>query len=74
MTAAADRVALEASWKTALLTEFDKPYMRKLREFLLAEKRARKVVYPPGGEMFAALDLTPIEPGVFRVQARANPV
>ena len=61
MTAAADRVALEASWKTALLTEFDKPYMQKLREFLVAEKRARKVVYPPGGEMFAALDLTPIE-------------
>ena len=61
MSAASDRVVLEASWKAALLAEFDKPYMQKLREFLLAERQARKVVYPRGSEMFAALDLTPVE-------------
>ncbi|MDE0350748.1 MAG: uracil-DNA glycosylase [Gammaproteobacteria bacterium] len=61
MSAAADRVVLEASWKAALLAEFDKPYMQKLREFLLAERQSRKVVYPRGSEMFAALDLTPVE-------------
>ena len=60
MSEAADRVALEASWKTPLLPEFEKPYMRQLREFLLAEKRARKVVYPKGSEIFAALNLTPL--------------
>ena len=60
MSETADRVALEPSWKAALLAEFEKPYMRQLREFLLAEKRARKTVYPKGGEIFAALNLTPL--------------
>ena len=60
MSEAAERVVLEPSWKTALLPEFEKPYMRQLREFLLAEKRARKVVYPKGSEIFAALNLTPL--------------
>lgn len=60
MSEAADRVVLEDSWKTALLPEFEKPYMRQLREFLLAEKRSRKVVYPKGSEIFAALNLTPL--------------
>ena len=61
MSEAADRVALEPSWKAALLPEFGKPYMRQLREFLLEEKRARKVVYPRGSEIFAALNLTPLD-------------
>ena len=60
MSEAADRVGLQPSWKTPLLPEFEKPYMRQLREFLLAEKRARKVVYPKGSEIFAALNLTPL--------------
>lgn len=54
-------VALEASWKDALLPEFDKPYMRRLRAFLLEEKRSRRVVFPKGAEIFAALNLTPID-------------
>lgn len=60
MSEAADRVVLEPSWKTPLLPEFEKPYMRQLREFLLAERQARKVVYPKGSEIFAALNLTPL--------------
>ena len=60
MSEVADRVVLEPSWKTALLPEFEKPYMRQLRDFLLAEKRARKVVYPKGSEIFTALNLTPL--------------
>ena len=60
MSEAADRVVLEPSWKSALLPEFEKPYMRQLRDFLLSEKRARKVVYPKGSEIFAALNLTPL--------------
>ena len=55
-----DRIHLEASWKSALLGEFEKPYMGELREFLAAEKRAGKEIFPPGGEIFAALDLTPL--------------
>jgi uracil-DNA glycosylase len=55
-----DKVQLEASWKSALLVEFEKPYMSELRSFLAAEKRAGKEIFPPGREMFAALDLTPL--------------
>jgi uracil-DNA glycosylase len=40
--------------------EFDKPHMARLREFLVEEKR-RFRVYPPGSEIFAALDRTPFE-------------
>ncbi|MDE0007344.1 MAG: uracil-DNA glycosylase, partial [Gammaproteobacteria bacterium] len=57
----ADRIALTDSWKAALLGEFQAPYMRKLREFLLAEKRARKIVHPKGGDIFAALNATALD-------------
>ena len=58
---AADRVVLNDSWKRVLLDEFDKPYMRNLRAFLVKEREARKTIYPRGSEIFAALDLTPID-------------
>jgi uracil-DNA glycosylase len=58
---AADRVVLHDSWKRVLLPEFDKAYMRELRTFLANEKAAKKVIYPRGPEIFAALDLTPLE-------------
>jgi uracil-DNA glycosylase len=57
----ADRVVLHDSWKRVLLPEFDKAYMRELRTFLANEKAAKKVIYPRGPEIFAALDLTPLE-------------
>ena len=49
-------VQLEASWLALLADQFELPYMRQLREFLLAQKRAGKVVYPAGESMFAALN------------------
>ena len=58
---AADRVVLHDSWKRVLRSEFDKPYMRELRAFLAAEKAAKKMIYPRGPEIFAALDLTPLD-------------
>jgi uracil-DNA glycosylase len=59
--AAADRVRLDPSWRTRLAAEFETPAMRALGEFLRAEKRAGKVIHPPGPEIFAALDRTPFE-------------
>lgn len=59
--ASAGRLRLEPSWKAVLADEFEQGYMRKLRDFLAAEKQRRKVIYPPGAEMFAALDLTPLD-------------
>ena len=52
-------IRLEASWKRRLESEFGQPYMIALREFLLERKRAGAVVYPPGPEIFNALDSTP---------------
>ena len=56
-----DKVRLEPSWKARLLREFSQPYMHDLRAFLKKEISARKVIYPRGGEYFAALDHTPFE-------------
>lgn len=58
---AEDRVRLESSWKDVLRDEFEQPYMNRLRSFLLDEKRAGKKIFPPGDEIFAALDKTPLE-------------
>ncbi|MCF8466886.1 MAG: uracil-DNA glycosylase [Sneathiella sp.] len=52
---------LEKSWLEQLRAEFDKPYMRALRQFLAAEKAAGKVIYPPGAEIFSALNSTPFD-------------
>jgi uracil-DNA glycosylase len=57
----ADRIRLEDSWKRRLLPEFEEPYMQELRAFLAEEKARRRVIYPPGPEIFAALDTTPLE-------------
>jgi len=57
----AERVRLEESWKQVLAQEFEESYMVRLREFLQNEKRQRKVIYPKGEEIFAALDTTPLD-------------
>ncbi|NHN85044.1 uracil-DNA glycosylase [Acetobacter musti] len=53
-------IRLDESWREALQTEFDAPYMKALREFLVAEKKAGKVIFPKGSDIFRALDLTPL--------------
>ena len=54
-------IKLHPSWLGELKSEFDSPYMKTLRSFLLAEKEAGKRIFPKGGEWFRALDLTPLE-------------
>lgn len=61
MSDGTDRVQLEAGWKAELERAFAAPYMKQLRSFLVAQKRAGREVYPPGPEMFAALNLTPFD-------------
>ena len=56
-----DRVRLEASWKAHVGAQFERPQMQALAEFLRAEKRAGKVIFPPGPRIFAALDATPFD-------------
>ena len=52
-------IRLHPEWFAALGGEFDEPYMQALRAFLLKRKQAGAAVYPPGGQIFNALDSTP---------------
>jgi len=54
------KIDLHPEWLAVLGAEFDQPYMQKLRAFLLARKQAGATVYPPGPEMFNALNSTPL--------------
>ena len=56
-----DRVKLDVSWKARVGVQFERPGMQALADFLRAEKRAGKVIYPPSPQIFAALDTTPFE-------------
>lgn len=54
-------IRLEASWLGRLRAEFGQPYMQQLRAFLQHEKQAGKHIYPPGSQIFNALDSTLFE-------------
>ena len=54
-------VRIEQSWKRALAEEFEKPYFASLVRFLHQEKAAGKIIFPPGGQIFRAFDLTPLD-------------
>ncbi len=56
-----DRVRLEPGWKARIGGYLERPEMQALAVFLRAEKRAGKVIYPPGPEIFAAFDHTPFD-------------
>lgn len=54
-------VKIEESWKRALAPEFEKPYFQELARQLHEEKRAGRVIYPPGPLIFNAFNLTPFD-------------
>ena len=54
-------VRIEASWKTHLAGQFAAPHMKTLSRFLRDEKAAGKRIYPPGGQIFYAFELTPFD-------------
>ena len=60
-TAEAERIRLEPSWKAHLGDYLERPDMRALADFLRSEKRAGKVLYPPGPEIFNAFAHTPFD-------------
>ena len=55
------RVKLEASWRARVGDYLSRPDMERLSEFLRAELRAGKTIYPPPRRIFAALDATPFD-------------
>ena len=51
-------IKIEASWKNQLKEEFTTPHMIALSKFLRQEKLIGKKIYPPGGKIFNAFNLT----------------
>lgn len=58
MNAESNTVQLSPSWLRRLEQEFQQPYMQTLKKFLADEKALGKVIFPPGKEMFNALNST----------------
>ena len=54
-------IQLEDSWLAILRQEFEQPYMQQLRQFLQAEKDRRKIIFPPGKQIFHAFNTTSFE-------------
>ncbi|MGY6632099.1 MAG: uracil-DNA glycosylase [Wenzhouxiangella sp.] len=53
-------IQLHPEWLDVLRPQFEQPYMAELKAFLKARKQAGAEVYPPGGQIFNALDSTPL--------------
>ena len=51
-------IKIETSWKNQLKEEFTTPHMTALSKFLRQEKLIGKKIYPPGGKIFNAFNLT----------------
>ncbi|MBM3184557.1 MAG: uracil-DNA glycosylase, partial [Chlamydiae bacterium] len=61
MVATAEKIAyMEASWHQALLSEFEKPYMKELEAFLAKEYAAGATIYPLFELIFNAFCQTPL--------------
>ncbi|MDC7234722.1 MAG: uracil-DNA glycosylase [Spirochaetales bacterium] len=54
-------IKLDQSWLNVLADEFEQPYMEELRQFLLNEKEKGTAIFPPGKQIFYALDRTPFD-------------
>jgi len=54
-------IRLDPGWKARLEDEFRLPYMDQLRTFLLQRKQQGAVIYPPGPQIFNALNSTPFD-------------
>lgn len=55
-----DKIQLDASWKSALSEFLLSTKMEELKRFLVAEKNADKLIYPPSSLIFNALNTTPL--------------
>ncbi len=61
MTARDKKIDLHSSWLEHLVGEFDQPYMQQLKQFLLLQKQAGKVIYPESKNIFNAFNSTPLD-------------
>ncbi len=52
---------IEESWKNKLTKEFRSDYFKELKQFLMTEKSAGKIIYPAGKNIFNAFNHTPFD-------------
>lgn len=53
-------IDLEPGWLAQLEPEFDQPYMRQLKQFLLQQKQQGRVIYPASRQIFNAFNSAPL--------------
>ena len=56
-----NKVQLDESWKYGLSEFLLSPKMAELKAFLVEEKKADKIIYPPNHLIFNALNTTPLD-------------
>lgn len=54
-------VKIDNTWKEELKSEFTKTYFLEIATFLRTEKMLNTTIYPPGGQIFNAFNLTPFD-------------
>ena len=54
-------IDLHPSWLAQLAPQFEMPYMKHLKQFLLQEKKAGKIIYPESKDIFNAFNSTPLD-------------
>lgn len=57
----AHSIDIHPSWYHELWEEFNKPYFRDLKAFIIGEKQKGKLVLPAGDEIFSAFNSTPFD-------------
>lgn len=61
MPTAKKPIDLHPSWLAHLAPEFELPYMKHLKQFLLEQKQAGKIIYPESKNIFNAFNSTPLD-------------
>ncbi len=61
MSETTKKIDLHPSWLNHLANEFEQPYMKQLKAFLLTEKQQGKVIYPASKNIFNAFNSTPLD-------------
>lgn len=61
MSMAQKKIDLHPSWLEYLGGEFELPYMKQLKAFLLQQKQQGKVIYPASKDIFNAFNSTPLD-------------
>lgn len=61
MASSGKPIDLHPSWLAHLGPQFELPYMKHLKQFLLEEKKAGKIIFPESKNIFNAFNSTPLD-------------